>query len=117
MDNDEETGLRAFALTVGSDSANPPQPAWIECAGARIAVTSIDAQWREEERHGFRVRLADGAAWLLYYVPELDLWSGIGDRQLEEPKALGPSVADVGAVGGVTAVSSAGSDHPQAGHL
>ena len=116
MDNDEEAGLRAFALNVGT-AAGPRQPLWVECVGVRIDVAAIDAQWREEERLGFRVRLTDGAAWLLYYVPELDLWSGIGDRQVEEPEAVGPSVADAGAVGGVTAVSSAWSDHPQAGHL
>jgi|CXWL01.1.fsa_nt_gi hypothetical protein len=93
MNKDEETGLRAFALTVGSDPANPPQPAWIERGATRIAVTSVDAQWREEERLGFRVRLTDDTSWLLYYVPDLDLWSGIGDRPVEEPEAVGPSVA------------------------
>jgi hypothetical protein len=35
------------------------------------------AEWREEERIGFRVVLADGSNVLLYYVPELDLWSGV----------------------------------------
>jgi hypothetical protein len=52
---------------------------WIERDGRRLDVISIEAQWREEERLGFRVRLSDGASWLLYYVPELDLWSGIAD--------------------------------------
>ena len=76
MDRDEEEGLRAFALGVGADS--PEQPRWIALDGAsRIDVTAIASAWREEERFGFRVRLANGAAMLLYYVPELDIWSGV----------------------------------------
>ena len=78
MDKDEEEGLRAFELTVGAcaGASYPERPLWIETNGQRIEVASVDAQWREEERIGFRVRLADGASCLLYYVPELDLWSG-----------------------------------------
>ena len=93
MDRDEEAGLRAFALNVGAyaGASYPERPLWIERGGARIEVAAVDAQWREEERLGFRVRLADGSAWLLYYVPELDLWSG---------------VADASAVGGAAPVSS-----------
>ncbi|MBI5287943.1 MAG: hypothetical protein HY873_03100 [Chloroflexi bacterium] len=81
MDSDEEAGLRAFAVTVGAyaGASYPERPEWIDRHGARVSVTSIDARWREEERLGFRVRLADGSAWLLYYVPELDLWSGVAD--------------------------------------
>jgi hypothetical protein len=49
-------------------------------------VTAIDARWREEERYGYRVLLADGSDWLLYYVPELKLWSGIlNGRSAEAP--------------------------------
>ncbi len=79
MDSDEEDGLRAFALTVGSyaGGSSPERPVWIERGGVRIDVTSVMAQWREEERLGFRVRLSDGSDLLLYYVPELDLWSGV----------------------------------------
>ena len=79
MDRDEEAGLRAFALTVGCHSAAsyPGQPMWVERDGARIDIEAIEAQWREEERYGYRVRLADGQHVLLYYVPELDLWSGV----------------------------------------
>jgi hypothetical protein len=78
-ENNEEDGLRAFALTVGAyaGSAQPERPVWIERNGERIDVTAIESQWREEERLGFRVRLADGSKLLLYYVPELDLWSGV----------------------------------------
>jgi hypothetical protein len=79
MDNDEEAGLRAFALTVGCHSAAsyPGQPIWIERDGARVDIEAIESQWREEERYGYRVRLVDGQHVLLYYVPELDLWSGV----------------------------------------
>jgi len=79
MANDEEDGLRAFALTVGAyaGASQPERPLWVERDGARVDVAEIESQWREEERLGFRVRLADGARLLLYYVPELDLWSGV----------------------------------------
>ena len=79
VDPDEEKGLRAFALTVGAyaGASHPARPTWIERDGVRIDVAEIESQWREEERLGFRVRLADGARVLLYYVPELDLWSGV----------------------------------------
>jgi hypothetical protein len=79
MDSDEEEGLRAFALTVGAyaGSSYPERPQWVERDGVRSDVVEVEAQWREEERLGFRVRLADGASFVLYYVPELDLWSGV----------------------------------------
>jgi hypothetical protein len=78
MDKDEELGLRAFALRVGdySGASSPERPEWVELNGERLIVTSVEAQWREEDRLGFRVRLGDGAHMLLYYVAELDLWSG-----------------------------------------
>ena len=78
MDPDEEEGVRAFELKVGAyaGASYPERPLWIERGGQRIEVTSVEAQWREQERIGFRVRLADGESILLYYVPELDLWSG-----------------------------------------
>jgi hypothetical protein len=81
MDEDEEAGLRAFALNVGAyaGSTNPERPLWIEIGDRRVEVAALDAQWREDERLGFRVRLSDGSRWLLYYVPELDLWSGTAD--------------------------------------
>jgi hypothetical protein len=79
MDRDEEEGLRAFALNVGAHAgaSYPERPLWIERGGLRIEVAAVDAQWREEERLGFRVRLTDGSHVLLYYVPELDIWSGM----------------------------------------
>ena len=77
MDSDEEEGLRAFALAVGAHAAYPEHPQWIEREGARCEVVAIESEWREEERIGFRARLADGSALVLYYVPELDLWSGV----------------------------------------
>jgi hypothetical protein len=77
--NDENDGLRAFALKVGAyaGTTSPERPQWVERDGARVDVAEIEAQWREEERLGFRVCLSDGARLLLYYVPELDLWSGV----------------------------------------
>jgi len=79
MDRDEEEGLRAFALTVGAyaGASYPERPQWVERDGLRIEVIEVEAQWREEERLGFRVRMADGSLLVLYYVPELDLWSGV----------------------------------------
>jgi len=79
MDKDEEEGLRAFALTVGcyAGATYPERPLWVERDGLRREIAEVEAQWREEERLGFRVRLVDGQHLLLYYVPELDLWSGV----------------------------------------
>ena len=74
MDRDEEECLRAFTLTVGA--TQPEDPQWVERDGTRSDVVEVTARWQEEDRLGFRVRLADGSAILLYYVPELDLWSG-----------------------------------------
>lgn len=82
MDRDEEEGLRAFALTVGAyaGASYPERPLWVERDGQRIDVAGVLARWREEERIGFRVVLTDGASMLMYYVPELDLWSGVMAR-------------------------------------
>ncbi len=79
MDKDEEAGLRAFALIVSchSGASYPGRPQWVERDGARTDVAEIESEWREEERLGYRVRLSDGSHMLLYYVPELDLWSGV----------------------------------------
>ena len=79
MDDVEEAGLRAFTLHVESsgDPGHPDRPLAIERDGFRAEVVSVRASWIEEERIGFRVRLSDGAECLLYYVPELDLWSGV----------------------------------------
>ena len=82
MDNGEEAGLRAFAVEVGAyaGASYPERPQWVLRDGVRVAVADVLASWREEERVGFRVRLEDGLVLLLYYVPELDLWSGIPFR-------------------------------------
>ena len=79
MDKDEEAGLRAFTLKVGAyaGASYPERPLWVERGGVRSDGVEVEAQWREEERLGFRVRLADGSSLVLYYVPELDLWSGV----------------------------------------
>ncbi len=80
IDKEEEEGLRAFALRVEAyaGAAYPERPLSVERDGRAVAVDEVLAQWREEERIGFRVRLADGSQLLLYYVPELDIWSGAG---------------------------------------
>ena len=82
MDKDEEAGLRAFTITVGSyaGTSSPERPEWVERNGVRRRVAAIVSQWREEERLGFRVRLDDGVHMLIYYVPELDIWSGTEQR-------------------------------------
>lgn len=82
MDNGEQAGLRAFALKVGAHAgaSYPERPLWIERDGHRVDVATVESQWREEERVGFRIQLADGSHMLLYYVPELDLWSGVTFR-------------------------------------
>ena len=79
MDKDEEAGLRAFALRVGcyAGASYPERPEWVERGGVRVAVAAVESQWREEERIGLRLRLADASRLLVYYVPELDLWSGV----------------------------------------
>lgn len=78
MYSDEAAGLRAFELhpIYETGGAAPAPPRWLERDGDRIEVVALDAEWREEERYGYRVRLAGGASLLLYYVPELALWSG-----------------------------------------
>jgi hypothetical protein len=79
MDSDEEEGLRAFTLSVDAyaGASYPERPRWIERDGVRADVTEVESRWQEDERIGFRVRLADGQIVLMYYVPELDLWSGV----------------------------------------
>jgi hypothetical protein len=79
FDRGEEAGLRAFALEVGAyaGAMYPERPEWVVIDGRRVEVREVMASWREEERIGFRVRLEGGDGLLLYYVPELDLWSGI----------------------------------------
>ena len=75
----ELAGLRAFELKVGAYAGQryPEQPLWVELEGERIEVASVESEWREEERLGFRVTLRDGRRLLLYYVPNEDLWSGV----------------------------------------
>ena len=79
MDEIEEAGLRAFEARVGcyAGASYPDRPQWVERDGVRVDVAEVESQWREEERIGFRVLLNDGVHLLLYYVPELDLWSAV----------------------------------------
>ncbi len=79
MDEVEEAGLRAFEARVGchAGASYPERPQWVERDGVQRAVVDVESQWREEERLGFRVRLDDGSRLMLYYVPEIDLWSAV----------------------------------------
>lgn len=79
LEDGEDAGLRAFELRVGAHAGAfyPERPEWVELDGRRLAVTEVESTWREEERVGFRVRLETGVSVLLYYVPNLDLWSGV----------------------------------------
>ncbi len=76
---DDLSGLRAFELRVGcyAGHRNPERPEWVELAGERIDIESIESEWREEDRLAFKVLLRDGKRLLLYYVPNQDLWSGV----------------------------------------
>jgi hypothetical protein len=89
-DNDEEAGLRAFALEVGAyaGASYPERPEWVMLDGRRCAVEDVLASWREEERIGFRVRLEGGRLLLVFYVPEHDLWYGnpIGTEPRPDPR-------------------------------
>ena len=55
----------------------PERPQWVEVEGTRVEVASLESEWREEERLGYRVSLRDGRRMLLYYVPNEDRWSGV----------------------------------------
>ncbi|MEX2159733.1 MAG: hypothetical protein WEB04_10065 [Dehalococcoidia bacterium] len=75
----ELTGLEAFRLRVEAQAGQryPERPVRVELDGQRIEVASVDSEWREEDRLGFRIKLRDGKRMLLYYVPSEDLWSGV----------------------------------------
>ena len=83
----EEEGLRAFTLRVeASGEGDGIAPQVIDLAGRRTAVTAVEASWREVERIGYRVRLENGDSMLVYYVPQLDLWSGAASQGMQEPR-------------------------------
>ncbi|MDZ4278731.1 MAG: hypothetical protein U1B78_06285 [Dehalococcoidia bacterium] len=75
----ELAGLHAFQVRVGASAGQryPERPQWVEIEGSRDEVASVDNEWREEDRLGYRVTLRDGRRMLLYYVPNEDLWSGV----------------------------------------
>jgi hypothetical protein len=79
MSPSELAGLQAFAVRVGCYAGGryPERPQWVERDGERTEVTSVDSEWREEERLGYLVTLRDGSRMLLYYVLNEDLWSGV----------------------------------------
>ena len=55
----------------------PERPQWVEAEGIRVEVASLESEWREEERLGYRVTLRDGKRMLLYYISKDDRWSGV----------------------------------------
>ncbi len=75
----EVSGSRAIDVRVGCYAGGryPERPQWVETEGTRVEVASLESEWREEDRLGFRVTLRDGKRMLLYYVPNDDRWSGV----------------------------------------
>ena len=53
------------------------RPQWVEREGRRVAVASIDGQWRQQERLVFEVTLEDQERLVLYYYPQEDQWLGV----------------------------------------
>ena len=65
------------------------RPQWVEREGRRVAVASIDGQWRQQERLVFEdqwrqqerlvfeVTLEDKERLVLYYYPQEDIWLGV----------------------------------------
>jgi hypothetical protein len=53
------------------------RPRWVEREGRRVAVASIDGQWRQQERLVFEVTLEDKERLVLYYYPQQDVWLGV----------------------------------------
>jgi hypothetical protein len=70
-------GQRERTVTVGcySGGRHAERPQWVDDGGGRRAVTKVRAQWREEDRLGWRVELEDGSRVVLYYEPGADAWS------------------------------------------
>jgi len=75
----ELAGLQAHAVRVECYAGGryPDRPRAVEVEGARSEVASVESEWREEDRLGYVVTLRDGRRVLLYYVPNIDLWSGV----------------------------------------
>jgi hypothetical protein len=53
------------------------RPQWVEREGRRLAVVSVNRQYREEERLVFDVTLEDKGRLILYYYPQRDVWFGV----------------------------------------
>ena len=78
MGKQEIAGQSAGQLNVGSYAGHryPQRPEWVELDGARIDVTGVVREWREENRLAFDVQLSDARRLLLYYDANKDAWSG-----------------------------------------
>jgi hypothetical protein len=74
-------GQQERAVTVGcySGGRHAERPQWVDDGGGRRAVAKVRAQWREEDRLGWRVELEDGSRVVLYYEPDADRWSARGE--------------------------------------
>lgn len=72
-------GSHVIDIRVGCYAGNryPERPQWVDIEGTRVEVASLESEWREEDRLGYRVTLRDGKRMLLYYVPNKDRWSGV----------------------------------------
>ncbi len=81
MSSSTETipGHNVAAIRVGCYAGHryPERPQWVETEGTRVEVVSLESEWREEERLGYRVTLRDGRRMLLYYVLNDDRWTGV----------------------------------------
>jgi len=66
-------------LNVGcySGGSYGERPQWVEREGRRLAVVSVNRQYREEERLVFDVTLEDKGRLILYYYPQRDAWLGV----------------------------------------
>ena len=71
----DDTQARPVSVGCYSGGRHAERPQWVDSGGGRRAVTRVQAQWREEDRLGWRVELEDGCRLVLYYVPRIDSWS------------------------------------------
>jgi len=51
------------------------EPRWVEIDGVRRSVREVESRWREPKRDGWRIVLEDGTRLIVYYVPNIDLWT------------------------------------------
>ena len=76
----EDRQARPVSVGCYSGGRHAERPQWVDDGGGRRAVASVQAQWREEDRLGWRVELEDGSRLVLYYQPRIDVWSAREER-------------------------------------